>query len=134
MTIVAKFVNRIPSEIEEGIIYISTSVNTAVHLCPCGCKTEVITPINPSGWNFTYDGEAISLYPSVGVWGAECKSHYWIKKNHVEWSRTYIKEEIEEISSHESLENQDYYSQLKNEDIQKAGYNWFRTKMGGNID
>ena len=63
MTIVPKFVDRVPSEIEEGVIYISTSVNTAIHLCPCGCKTEIVTPIDTSEWIVTYDGETISLHP-----------------------------------------------------------------------
>jgi hypothetical protein len=97
MTIVPKFVSRVPFEIEEGIIYISTDVNTAVHLCPCGCKTEIVTPIDPTEWKFTYDGETITLYPSVGVWGAKCKSHYWITKNRIEWARTYSKKEVEEV-------------------------------------
>jgi hypothetical protein len=126
MTIVPKFVERVPSEIEEGVIYISTSVNTAVHLCPCGCKTEIVTPIDPSEWNFTYDGETISLHPSVGVWGAKCKSHYWIKRNRVEWSRTYTNSEIEEVRTQESLENKEYYNQLKNEENQKEEVGWFR--------
>lgn len=108
MTIVPKFVSRVPPEIEEGIIYISTEVNTAVHLCPCGCKTEIITPIDPSEWKFTYDGETISLYPSVGVWGAECKSHYWIKRNHIEWARTYMEIEIEEVRKSEDSKRKEY--------------------------
>lgn len=108
MTIVPKFIDRVPSTIEEGIIYISTSVNTAVHLCPCGCKTEIVTPIDPSEWRITYDGETISLYPSVGVWGAKCKSHYWIKKNQVEWSRMYSDREIEEVRASERIEQLDY--------------------------
>lgn len=115
MTIVPKFVDRVPSEIEEGIIYISTSVNTAIHLCPCGCKTEIVTPIDPSEWNFTYDGETITLHPSVGVWGAECKSHYWIRKNNIEWSRTYTDKEIDEVRKLERAENNQYYIQLKSE-------------------
>jgi len=126
MTIVPRFVDRVPSEIEEGVIYISTSVNTAVHLCPCGCGTEIVTPLDPSEWNFTYDGETISLHPSVGVWGAECKSHYWIKKNNIEWSRTYTDKEIEEVRNQERTENDDYYDQLKNEESQKAKDGWFR--------
>lgn len=101
MTIVPKFVERVPINIEEGIIYISISVNTAVHLCPCGCKTEIITPIDPKEWSFTYDGETISLKPSVGVWGAECKSHYWIKKNQIKWSRTFTDLEIERVRESE---------------------------------
>lgn len=126
MTIVPKFVERVPSVIEEGVIYISISVNTAVHLCPCGCKTEIVTPIDPSEWNFTYDGETITLHPSVGVWGAKCKSHYWIKRNHVEWSRTYTNIEIDEVRTQESLENQEYYNQLKNEEDQIKKIGWFR--------
>jgi uncharacterized protein DUF6527 len=107
MTIVPKFIDRVPSTIQEGIIYISASVNTAVHLCPCGCKTEIVTPIDPSEWRFTYDGETISLYPSVGVWGAACKSHYWIKRNQVEWSRIYTDREIEEVRASERKEQLD---------------------------
>jgi len=129
MTIVPKFVERVPFEIEEGVIYISTTVNTAVHLCPCGCKTEIVTPIDPSEWNFTYDGQTISLYPSIGVWGAACKSHYWIVKNHVEWSRTYTNKEIEEVRTQESVENQNYYNQLKIEESQRSDYSWFRRLM-----
>lgn len=111
MTIVPKFVSRVPHEIEEGIIYISIEVNTAVHLCPCGCKTEIVTPLDPSDWNFTYDGENISLSPSVGVWGAKCKSHYWIIKNKIKWARTYSENEIKEVRKYEALERKEY---LKN--------------------
>ncbi|MBS3992548.1 MAG: hypothetical protein KGZ87_02410 [Bacteroidetes bacterium] len=126
MTIVPEFVERIPQIIEEGKIYISTSVNTAIHLCPCGCKTEIVTPIDPSEWYFTYNGETISLYPSVGVWGAVCKSHYWIKKNQIEWSRTYSKQEIEEVRTQETIENQKYYDYLKSEKNNKKRISWFR--------
>jgi hypothetical protein len=109
MTIIPKFVSRVPSEIKEGIIYISTDVNTAVHLCPCGCKTEIITPIDPNEWKFTYDGETISLYPSVGVWGAQCKSHYWITKNKIEWAGTYSENEIREVRKNEKKERKRNY-------------------------
>ncbi|WP_437395449.1 DUF6527 family protein [Flagellimonas lutimaris] len=125
MTIVPNFVDRIPSKLEEGIIYISVSVNTAIHLCPCGCKTEIVTPIDPSEWNFTYDGETISFSPSVGVWGAKCKSHYWIKRNKIEWSRTYSNSEIEEVRIQERRENSEYYEEMKGR-RQVKNPNWFR--------
>lgn len=129
MTIVPEFIDRVPSSIEEGIIYISTSVNTAVHLCPCGCKTEIVTPIDPTEWRFTYDGKTISLYPSVGVWGAECKSHYWIKRNQIEWSRTYTDREIQEIRSQES-KDQNYHNpvQLDKAGISKRTGAWWKFK------
>lgn len=126
MTIVPEFVERVPHEIEEGIIYISTSVNTAVHLCPCGCKTEIVTPIDPSEWRFTYDGENISLYPSVGVWGAKCKSHYWIKMSQIEWSRTYTEEEINDVRNQERADNQEYYNELKGEKNKIQLNVWFK--------
>lgn len=113
MTIVPKFVSRVPSEIEEGIIYLSTEVNTAVHLCPCGCKTEIVTPIDPKEWKFTYDGETITLHPSVGVWGAPCKSHYWITKNEIEWARIYSKKEIEEVRKSEEMERKRDYKKMR---------------------
>lgn len=124
MTIAPKFVDRVPSEIEEGIIYISTSVNIGIHLCPCGCKTEIVTPFDPTEWKFTYDGETISLDPSVGVWGAECKSHYWIKRNQIKWSRTYSESEIYGVRNQERSENYSYYRE--NKKYSKQEKNWFK--------
>lgn len=122
MTIVPEFVERVPTNIEQGVIYISTSVNTAIHLCPCGCKTEIVIPLDPDEWSFTYDGETITLYPSVGVWGAECKSHYWIKKSKVEWSRMYSNTEIEEVRASERRQKSDKSTQ------DKGAKSWWRLK------
>ena len=129
MTIVPKFVDRVPHEIEEGILYVSTDVNTAVHLCACGCKTEIVTPIDPSEWQFTYDGETISLYPSVGVWGAQCKSHYWIKRNKIQWSRIYSDHEIDEVQRNERRENQEYYDTLKDKSNKLRLLTWLKKML-----
>ena len=37
-----KFVDSFPDKLEEGILYISLRFNTAVHLCGCGCKQQVL--------------------------------------------------------------------------------------------
>ncbi|WP_407657660.1 DUF6527 family protein [Lacibacter sediminis] len=58
---------------------------TAIHRCVCGCGSRVVTPISPTGWQLTYDGESITLDPSIGNWSFECKSHYWIRKSVVEY-------------------------------------------------
>lgn len=78
-----EFVPSIPDTLEEGVVYISIPYATAVHLCCCGCKNEVVTPITPTDWELTFDGETISLYPSIGNWGFACQSHYWIRRNRV---------------------------------------------------
>ena len=49
-----KFVDSFPDKLEEGILYISLRFNTAVHLCGCGCKQQVVTKIAPGEWRFTY--------------------------------------------------------------------------------
>ena len=43
-----KFVDKIPEEIEEGILYVSIPYETAIHKCCCGCGSEVVTPISPT--------------------------------------------------------------------------------------
>ena len=79
------FVEYIPEHLERGTLYISIPYATVVHSCFCGCGSEVVTPISPVGWSVTFHGNSVSLDPSVGSWELPCKSHYWIKENHVEW-------------------------------------------------
>lgn len=78
-----KFIDSFPDKLEERVLYISLRFNTAVHLCGCGCKQQVVTKIAPNEWNFTYNGQGISLYPSIGNWSFKCKSHYWIKDGQI---------------------------------------------------
>lgn len=76
-----KFVEYIPEHKDDGIIYISMEYRIAIHKCVCGCGCEVITPLAPGEWQLYFDGETISLSPSIGNWRFECRSHYWIKNN-----------------------------------------------------
>ncbi len=98
-----KFVEYIPEAIEEGILYISMEHCVAIHLCACGCKNKVVTPISPIDWNITYDGISISLFPSIGNWNFECKSHYWITKSKVEFAREWSFEEIKRARKKEKM-------------------------------
>jgi hypothetical protein len=93
-----EFTETFPTAMDPGVLYISIPYRTCGHLCCCGCGQEVITPLSPSQWSFTYDGENISLIPSIGNWGLPCQSHYWIRKGRVRWSRRYSLAEIEENS------------------------------------
>lgn len=81
-----EFVSEIPSKFRPGKVYISIKYRAAVHLCPCGCGAEISTPLSKKyGWVMTYDGELLSLSPSVGNYAYPCKSHYFIKENRVVW-------------------------------------------------
>jgi hypothetical protein len=89
-----EFVKAIPNELEERTLYVSMDYATVAHKCCCGCGREVVTPLSPTDWKLTYNGEAISLSPSIGNWSFECQSHYWIEKSTVRWAGQWSKEKI----------------------------------------
>jgi Family of unknown function (DUF6527) len=90
-----EFVEFIPEELDEGVIYISMPYATAVHKCLCGCGREIALPLSPVGWRLTYDGESISLYPSIGNWDLPCRSHYWIWGSAVHWAKSWPRRDVE---------------------------------------
>ena len=90
-----EFVEFIPKERQEGVLYVSIPYATAVHNCFCGCGLKVVTPISPVGWQLTFDGETVSLFPSVGSWNFPCRSHYFVRCNTVVWGENMSQYEIE---------------------------------------
>ncbi len=82
-TLQHKFVEQIPDVISPGILYVSMDYATAIHSCACGCGNEVVTPLSPSDWKLLYDGETVTLKPSIGNWNFRCRSHYWITNNKI---------------------------------------------------
>ena len=80
------FVDEIPEHLRPATCYITLRYATAAHLCPCGCGHEVITPISPNDWTLTFDGETVSLHPSISNRLCPRHSHYWIKHNRIDWA------------------------------------------------
>ena len=78
-----RFVQYIPEQLEPGVLYISMEYATAAHNCCCGCGLQVITPFTPTDWKLTFDGETVSLWPSIGNWNFSCRSHYVIERSRV---------------------------------------------------
>jgi hypothetical protein len=105
-----KFVQAIPEKLEDRTLYVSLDYATAVHKCCCGCGREVITPLSPTDWKVTYDGESVSLSPSIGNWNFECRSHYWIHKSTVQWARQWSKAEIEAGRAHDRRAKANQYA------------------------
>jgi hypothetical protein len=79
-----RFEEYIPADPEPGLLHISLRYATAVHLCACGCRRKVVTPLKPAGWRLIFDG-TVSLDPSIGNGQYPCRSHYYIRSNRVEW-------------------------------------------------
>lgn len=86
---------------------------TAAHKCCCGCGEQVNTPLTPTDWQLTFDGESISLYASIGNWRLACESHYWIKRNTVEWAPRWSKKEIEAGRARDRLAKEKYFDTAK---------------------
>lgn len=110
-----EFVEFIPHEVEPATVYIAGTYATCAHLCPCGCGNKVVTPLAPTEWKLTFDGETISLRPSIGNWSFDCQSHYWIKESRVIWAPAWSKEKIEANRAWDRRQKQRYYGELEDD-------------------
>lgn len=90
-----EFVPFIPEKLEDHVIYVCLPFATVAHKCPCGCGHEVNLPLSPRDWRLIFDGETVSLYPSVGNWSLPCESHYWIENDQVVWAKRWSRQKIE---------------------------------------
>lgn len=94
-----EFVEFVPEHPRPGILYVSRRYATAVHLCCCGCGSEVVTPLNPVKWHLRENGGTVSLSPSIGNWSLPCQSHYWIENDRVVWAAAMEPEVIAAVKA-----------------------------------
>lgn len=116
-----EIVKYIPGNLEKGVLYLSMEFNTVNHLCVCGCGLEVVTPLSPKSWRVTYNGETISLYPSIGNWQFPCKSHYWIIENETVWADDWLNEEGSDYTGQNPKD-----AHHLQEETQNLFYSWFK--------
>ncbi len=109
MNVQHKFVDFIPDQMENGILYLSLEYGAVIHKCACGCGNEVNTPLSPTGWKMIYDGESVTLKPSIGNWSFDCKSHYWITNNKIEWASKWNEDKIHKVRETDDVEREEYY-------------------------
>ena len=108
-----KFIENIPREIDDGILYVSMEFNIAIHNCCCGCQNKVVTPLSPTGWRLYFDG-TITLSPSIGNWAFPCRSHYFIIDNKIKPARSWTNAEVEKKRKSDSTEIKKYYKRKNN--------------------
>src|ERR1035438_3297568 len=101
-----RFVHYIPDQLEPGIIYISMDYATAAHSCCCGCGEQVITPFTPTDWKLIFDGETVSLWPSIGNWKFECRSHYIIRNSRILGAESWEDKQIASERRHDKGRHQ----------------------------
>ena len=103
------FVDEIPNVPEHGKLYLSCRYRAAVHLCACGCGAKISTPLHPTAWRLSYDGDTVSLSPSVGNWSEKCQSHYVIRDSRIIWADRLPRDKILRIREQRQRELEDYY-------------------------
>lgn len=79
------FVEQLPDLLDPGLLYVSMKFGICAHSCACGCGRKVFTPLGQKDWQLYYDGETITLSPSIGNFRFPCQSHYFIRHNKVVW-------------------------------------------------
>ncbi len=108
-----RFVQHVPDHLDPGVLYISIEYGTAVHSCCCGCGEEVVTPITPTDWKMTFDGETVSLWPSIGNWKLPCRSHYVIERGRVIEARPWTDDQIAAEHRRDKAAKARYYDMSK---------------------
>jgi hypothetical protein len=82
-----QYVDYMPDQLSEGVLYISTVFKLAIHLCACGCGGKTVTPLGEKEWTLKDGGGKITLRPSIGNFSGEnpYHAHYYITDNKIEW-------------------------------------------------
>lgn len=148
-TFTPEFVEYIPRQLDNGVLYVSIPYCTAVHKCACGCGNKVVTPISPADWQILFDGDGVSLFPSVGNWGFPCKAHYWVRSNQVFWAKAWSSDQIARGRARESHSRTEYFARRSGQatagEVAQAApavrqarsrrlariSNWWRQRFGG---
>ena len=94
MRFVHRAVERIPQELEEGVVYHSEEFELGALLCACGCGHQ-ITLLVPDSHQITVAGEFASIHPSIAVCDGPCKSHYLLSEGNVEWLPAFSEAQVE---------------------------------------
>lgn len=104
-----EFVEHAPQPLEPGVLYVSIPYAMAMHLCPCGCGKEVATKLSPARYRLIYDGETVSLSPSIGNFQFDCRSHYFIERNKVLWANDWSDERVKRAKKRDKKDLEQYF-------------------------
>lgn len=116
-----EFVRSFPEPLQNGVLYVSLEFANVAHRCCCGCGQEVYTPLSPRDWAMTFDGETVSLAPSIGNWSFPCRSHYWLNQGRVSWAKQWTQEQVEMGRTSDRVRKAHHYgAQPNNSPVQDA--------------
>ncbi|MET4260045.1 hypothetical protein ABIC09_005005 [Bradyrhizobium sp. S3.12.5] len=77
-------VERLPKQLEQGVLYHSAEFEVAALSCACGCGHRVMLLV-PDSHQVSQQNGFATVRPSISVCDAPCKSHYIITSGKVQW-------------------------------------------------
>lgn len=107
-----RFVEFIPKDLDDGVLYISERYKVAVHKCASGCGEKVVTPLSPADWQVRRKDDLVSLYPSIGNWNFACRSHYWIHENRIVWAASMSGAEVARVQARDRADKARYIDRV----------------------
>jgi hypothetical protein len=86
-------VERLPAALDDNVVYVSEEFELAALKCACGCGHRVNLLLGDGHTVNDVQGLA-DIWPSIGVWDAPCRSHFWIQSGRVLWAAQWSDTEI----------------------------------------
>ena len=120
-----RFVEFIPSTLDDGVLYVSMEYSTASHRCVCGCGKRVVTPLGAADWVLTYDG-TVTLSPSVGNGQLACGSHYVIRQNEIRWHRPMTRSSAQRVHAADNVQRAKAYGHPNRISPWARASQWFK--------
>ena len=122
-------VQYMPKDLNPGVLYVSKQFGAAAHLCACGCRSKIRTPLSPTEWSVEETDFGPSLCPSVGNWQQACQSHYMITRGEVIWAERWTAEQISDGQYREEERRRKYYDALyrKRGGVLQWVWRWIRS-------
>ncbi len=100
MTYRVEKVERLPAALDDCVLYVSEEYDLAALKCACGCGHRV-TLLLGDGHTVEDVGGLADVWPSIGVWDAPCRSHFWLHNGSVLWAEQYSEAEIRTAMKHQ---------------------------------
>ncbi len=110
-----EYVEFIPEQIKDGVLYVSERYRTAVHKCCCGCGREIVTPLSSAEWVVRRNGNQVSLWPSIGNWSLPCRSHYIIRGNRVLQAGDMTGQQIRKVKARDKADKEALIASINRE-------------------
>ena len=132
MRIRVQRVQYMPKDLSPGILYVAEQFDAVAHLCACGCGSKIRTPLGPTEWSLYQTDDGPTLWPSVGNWQQDCKSHYLITRGEVIWAERWTPEQIAAGRRREDDRRREYYDTLGRKPwrLLRKFWRWFWNRFG----